>query len=171
MIVNIEVVKSCNDWNSFKEIVTKHYLKKVAATTVEHFKCFAGKKIQLSLLLTDDAYIKDLNFKFRNINKSTNVLSFPDDQINYQDIENIAWPSLIYLGDIAFSINTLIKEAEMFDFSILDHFTHLFVHSILHLLGFDHENDTDADAMESFEINILQSLNIPNPYLNKHYQL
>jgi probable rRNA maturation factor len=59
----------------------------------------------------------------------------------------------------------------MFDFNVLDHFTHLCVHSILHLLGFDHENDIDANTMESLEINILKNINITNPYLNKHYQL
>jgi probable rRNA maturation factor len=172
MTITIEIMKVNKDWNSYKDIITKSYLKKIADSTLANFKCFENKKIQISLLLSDDEQIKQLNAQFRGIDKATNVLSFPDTQINYQDIPDISWSEVIYLGDIAFSLTTLIAETKLFGIAnIADHFTHLFIHSILHLLGYDHENDIDADIMESLEIDILQKLNIPNPYINKHYQL
>jgi probable rRNA maturation factor len=71
----------------------------------------------------------------------------------------------MYLGDIAFSFETIFKEAKEKKLIFLDHFKHLLLHSILHLIGYDHNNDEETEIMQNIEINILQQLSIKSPYL------
>lgn len=107
---------------------------------------------EICVLLADDEKLHELNKTWRFIDKPTNVLSFPHDgggQI---------------LGDIAISLQTLQKEAIEQNKSLQDHFAHLLIHGILHLLGFDHINEDEAIEMETIEIELLESLNISNPY-------
>lgn len=170
MIIAIEVMKSCRKWNSYKDIVSTSYLKKLASHTLKNFECFAKKNIKISLLFTDDDEIALLNSRFRGKLAPTNVLSFPDKQLNCKELLSISWPYNIYLGDIAFSITALLNEAKDLNITPITHFAHLFIHSVLHLLGFDHESDEESKYMELYEIKTLEQLNIPNPYLNNNYQ-
>ena len=114
------------------------------------------KKFSISILFTGDTKINQLNKKFRKINSPTNVLSFPSipTTINTNN----------FLGDIVISSDTLIKEANNEKKIEEDHLIHLFIHGVLHLLGYDHETSYDAKIMETLEIKILKSLNINNPY-------
>ena len=112
---------------------------------------------EVNLLLTNDHNIAQLNSKFRNQDKATNVLSFPQHE-NICDIDGFA-------GDIAMSLETIEKEALDFEISFFDHCCHLFVHGALHLLGFDHQNEKEALDMENTEINVLHYFNITNPYI------
>ena len=96
-----------------------------------------------------------LNNAYRGKNKPTNVLSFPADM----DL-----PQAQVLGDLAICWPVVCAEAQAQQKSLQHHLNHLFVHGLLHLLGFDHEDDTEAKAMESLEIRILQRLHIANPY-------
>ena len=123
-------------------------------------------KFSISLLLTDDKKINHLNKKFRQINSPTNVLSFPTMPTNFNTNNFLCsnYSSSNFLGDIVMSSNTLIKEAKKEKKILEDHFTHLFIHGILHLLGYDHEKSNDAKIMEALEIKILKSLYISNPY-------
>ncbi len=105
----------------------------------------------LSLMLADDPFIAHLNAQFRGKAKPTNVLSFPDGENGY-------------LGDIAVSLDTIAREADTQHKIFDDHFTHMVVHGVLHLLGYDHEKEDEAEAMEALEINVLSALNIANPY-------
>lgn len=107
---------------------------------------------ELSVLLCSDPTIQELNAKWRGKDKPTNVLSFPNE------------PDGFLLGDIIVSLATTQKEAELENKSLHDHFTHLIVHGFLHLFGYDHENDSDAETMEQLETNILASLDIADPY-------
>lgn len=109
------------------------------------------KNAEVSIVLTDDAEIKKINRKYRNINKPTNVLSFElgDD---------------VLLGDIYISLDTVQREANIEKISVEDHCAHMVVHGMLHLLGYDHINDADADVMETKETKILKKLGIKNPY-------
>jgi len=111
---------------------------------------------EVSLVLTDDAEQRILNRDWRGIDKSTNVLSFPQ-------IEPFA-PVSGLLGDIILARETLSREAEEQGVSFDDHFTHLVVHGFLHLLGYDHMDDDEALAMESLETQILASLGVADPY-------
>lgn len=110
----------------------------------------------LSVLLTDDAAQRALNAQWRQMDKSTNVLSFPA-MDPFTPINGL-------IGDISMARETLERETGELDKSFTDHFTHLLVHGFLHCLGYDHENDADALVMEGLETQILASLGIDDPY-------
>ena len=111
---------------------------------------------ELSVVLTDDAEQQELNKQWRGIDKTTNVLSFPQ-------IEPFA-PVSGLLGDIILARETLVREAEEMGISFTAHFTHLVVHGFLHLLGYDHIEDDEAEEMEGLETEILAALGIADPY-------
>lgn len=113
---------------------------------------------ELSILLTDDAHIRALNAQWREKNKATNVLSFPAFPI----VKGGVIPPM--LGDIALAYETIASEAELDGKTFDHHLTHLVVHGALHLLGYDHENDGDAEEMEAAERRILARLAITDPY-------
>ena len=120
----------------------------------------AGAKLagpaELSILLTDDAHQRVLNRDWRKIDKSTNVLSFP--QIEpFTPLEGL-------VGDITLARETLAREAAEQGTPFADHFTHLVVHGFLHLLGYDHMTEAEALQMEGLETQILKSLGIADPY-------
>lgn len=123
-----------------------------------------SKDIVVSLLLADNETIRKLNKEYRGFDKATNVLSFAncDDEDFHRDIEVF---DEIELGGIAIAHETLAKEACDANISFLDHYTHLFIHGTLHLLGFDHEKDEEAEIMEGHEICLLKEFNINNPYM------
>jgi probable rRNA maturation factor len=112
---------------------------------------------EVGVVLTDDARIRDLNRTWLGNNKATNVLSFPaPDASPPSDTK--------FLGDVVFALETIRREAEdeqkLFD----SHLAHLAIHGALHLLGFDHASDQDAEVMEARERQILARLGIPDPY-------
>lgn len=111
---------------------------------------------ELSIVLLDDAEQQVLNRQWRQIDKPTNVLSFPQ-------IEPFA-PVLGILGDITLARETLDREAVEQGVSFVDHFTHLVVHGFLHILGYDHIDEQDALVMEGLETQILATLGIADPY-------
>ena len=116
---------------------------------------FAPATGEVSVLLTDDAGVRELNRQWRGIDKPTNVLSFPA----------AATAQHALLGDIVIAYETLARESEAQGAPFLHHLTHLTVHGFLHLMGYDHQNDSDAEAMEDLERAILARLKIPDPYL------
>ncbi|MBE6448516.1 MAG: rRNA maturation RNase YbeY [Alphaproteobacteria bacterium] len=119
--------------------------------------------LQVNLSLSNNNTVHKLNKEFRNIDKPTNVLSFAN--IDDPDFETyIQTEQSIELGDIIIAIETLEQEALSKNIPLQNHFCHLFTHGILHLLGFDHQDDLEAEEMETLEIQIMQQLNIPNPY-------
>jgi probable rRNA maturation factor len=108
----------------------------------------------LSLLLTDDAAVRELNRRFRQQDKPTNVLSFPAPQNPER-----------FLGDIALAFGVCAREAQDQGKPLAHHLQHLVAHGVLHLLGYDHETDAQADEMEGLERAVLAGLGIPDPYL------
>jgi len=118
------------------------------------------KKYYLSVLLTDDKGIKKINKKYKKINKSTNVLSFPQNDERFVTKKK----SKIILGDIVISLEKIIKESKSQNKQSSDHLTHMVIHSLLHLLGFNHEKLKDFKIMKKKEINILSKLSISSPY-------
>ena len=119
---------------------------------------------ELAVMLTDDAGIRTLNNNWRGIDKPTNVLSFPALQptgpISPDDAPRM-------LGDIAIAYETTRREADDEQKPFDHHLSHLAVHGFLHLIGYDHENDGDAEAMETLEREILAQLGIPDPYADR----
>jgi len=112
---------------------------------------------ELSLVLTDDASIRVVNRDHRGLDKPTNVLSFPQD-----DPDADAYGPL--LGDIVVAHETVVREAIDDDISFRAHFLHMIVHGFLHLVGYDHMNDDEAEEMEGLETAILARLGIADPY-------
>ncbi len=121
------------------------------------------KNILVSLCLSNDQTVQRLNKEFRNIDRPTNVLSFAalDDPDFAKDCKLF---DEIELGDIIIALETTQKEAVEKNISFADHYCHLLTHGLLHILGFDHRQDDEAEYMESFETNILQALSIADPY-------
>ena len=119
--------------------------------------------INIAFLLTSDEAVRALNRDFRGKDKPTNVLSFAtldDPDWQTQIVKNEPF----HLGDIAFALETLQRESAEQKKTLHDHFTHLTVHGILHLLRYDHEKDDEAETMEALEIKILDTLGIADPY-------
>src|SRR5437660_6746773 len=108
---------------------------------------------ELAVMLCDDAAMRDLNDRWRGRPEPTNVLSFP------------AAGRTGTLGDLAIAYETAAREAEAEGKPFADHLAHLAVHGFLHLAGYDHEADTEAEAMEQLEIAVLARLKVPNPYI------
>jgi probable rRNA maturation factor len=118
---------------------------------------------ELAVMLTDDSGIRTLNSNWRGIDKPTNVLSFPA----LQPAAGAPSDAPRMLGDIAIAYQTTRKEADDEAKPFDHHLSHLAVHGFLHLIGYDHENDDDAEAMESLETEILAQLGIPDPYADR----
>ena len=109
---------------------------------------------ELAVLLTNDASLRKLNREWRGIDKPTNVLSFPNPV-----------PKADMLGDIAIAYETLARECRSERKEFTHHLAHLAIHGFLHLMGYDHQSDSDAEAMEKLERDVLARLKIPDPYL------
>ena len=119
---------------------------------------------EIAVMLTDDAGIRTLNGNWRGIDKPTNVLSFPALQPTGPRGDDDA-PRM--LGDIAIAYETTRREADEEQKPFDHHLSHLTVHGFLHLIGYDHETDTDAEEMEALEQAILARLGIPDPYAER----
>ena len=165
---NLNISKSSPLWEDFLNL--NDISQNIADITFEHIKenedidfLNMDKPINLNLDLSDNTQVQQLNLDFRNKDKPTNVLSFANiDDDNFE--EDLKLFEEIELGDIILAFETLQQEASEKNISIEHHYSHLLIHGMLHLLGFDHIDDSEADYMEDFEINILKKLNINNPY-------
>jgi len=112
--------------------------------------------VELTIRIVDEEEIIDLNYRYRHKNGSTNVLSFPvevDVDFNYY-----------VLGDIVICAAVVELEAKQQNKELLSHWAHMVVHGILHLLGFDHENEVEAHKMENIEISLMKKLGFSSPY-------
>jgi probable rRNA maturation factor len=152
--LGIDIVVQSADWKQQPKAAAtlRRAIKGAAAATST-----AGG--ELAIVLTDDSAIRELNREWRGYDKATNVLSFPAKH----PAPGVGTP----LGDIVIAYQTAAREAEDEGKPFLDHLSHLAVHGFLHLLGYDHENDADAESMESLEIDILNRLNVPDPYAGR----
>jgi probable rRNA maturation factor len=119
------------------------------------------RTVELAVVLTSDTAIKRLNALYRGKNKPTDVLSFPA----WLGSEPAGDAREAVLGDVVVARATSARDAKAENKPLKEHLMHLVVHGVLHLLGYDHERDTDARAMERLEISILKDLGIANPYL------
>ncbi|WP_192709074.1 rRNA maturation RNase YbeY [Methylobacterium sp. OAE515] len=138
-------------------------LEALVARAVEAGLAIAPEKpdgpVAVSVLLTDDAAVQDLNRTWRGKDKPTNVLSFPAARQPRHD--EAATP----LGDVVLAYETLVRESAEQSKPLQNHLAHLLVHGTLHCLGQDHEiGEAEADAMEALEVAALATLGIPDPY-------
>lgn len=120
------------------------------------------QNMEISALLCGDERIADLNRSFRGKAVPTNVLSWPADEIAPEAAPVVTSDG--FLGDIAIARQTVETEALAQHLTVENHFAHLFAHGVLHLLGYDHETDADAEVMEGLESQAMKKMGIKDPY-------
>lgn len=120
----------------------------------------AGQEVHFGLRLSHDDEVHELNKTYRGKDKTTNILAFPLEVDDYsQHDENI-----FYAGDLIMALGVLERESQEQGKTVKDHFSHLLIHGVLHLYGFDHLDEAEAEEMEALEISILSKLGVSNPY-------
>ena len=155
MSASIEILTEASGWDAFEWLPVA--TQAAADATLAGAGVITAPDAEISVLLCDDARIQTLNAQWRSIDKPTNVLSFP--AADPDDLETAP-----LLGDIAIALETVMREAVSEHKAFRDHYLHLVVHGVLHLLGFDHEMDEEAEEMEDMERHILAGMGIADPY-------
>ena len=157
-LLEIDVSVNCPSWrDALPEADT---LGERAARAAYAAAGIGDEDAEASLVLAGDDFVQDLNRDYRGQDKPTNVLSFAN-------LDGEAGPESgppLLLGDVVIALETTVAEAEATGTSLSDHFCHLVVHGMLHLLGFDHQTDAQAERMERLESRILQEMGISDPY-------
>ena len=120
---------------------------------------------EISVRMTDDAEVQTLNRAYRGKDQPTNVLSFPLVQHDLLEGLTNSDDGEVLLGDIVLAAGVCASEAADKHVPVATHATHLIVHGLLHLLGYDHQGDTEAEAMEAIERSALASIGIADPYV------
>jgi probable rRNA maturation factor len=141
------------------------WYREVALRATETALSAAGLKpqdIEVSALLCSNDRIAELNGTFREKPMPTNVLSWPAHDATLENAPAV--PPDGFLGDIALARQTVETEALEQHLTVENHFAHLFAHGVLHLLGYDHETDADAEVMERLESQAMMAMGIKNPY-------
>jgi probable rRNA maturation factor len=159
---NVDLVVQSARWDGIEK-VNALLRRTVRAAAAE----LSTGGVELAIVLTDDSAIRLLNRHWRGIDKATNVLSFPTQdamQDGAQDTAEHACGQPPIIGDIVLAYETIAREARSQGKPFAHHLAHLAVHGFLHLNGYDHEQDDDADTMERLERTILRRLRVPDPY-------
>lgn len=151
MSVTIDVVVEYDGWSRI--LGAELIAHRAAAAAFEDAGISEG---EVSVMLSSDALVRELNKRFREKDQPTNVLSFPANTLDREGAR--------FFGDVALAHETLVREAADEGKNAEAHLTHLTVHGVLHLLGFDHDNERDAEKMESLETKILARLGFSDPY-------
>lgn len=142
--------------------------RRAVAAAVQHsaYAVFADQPVcyEIAVKLTDDAEVHDLNRSYRDKDRPTNVLSFPMVQPDLLETLDNTDDGEVLLGDIVLAEGVCAREAEEKGIPMTSHATHLIVHGTFHLLGYDHMDDMEAEAMEALEIQALASIGLPDPY-------
>ena len=155
-MIELDIMIEAGNWGRLEdaEALARKAAEAALAVTYE-----AEGDFEASVMLTDDARIQELNRTWRGKDKPTNVLSFPAP-------EQPGATGPRHLGDIALAYETLVRESEEESKELAHHFAHLIVHGVLHLLGYDHEVEAEAEIMEGLEVKALATLGIADPYRN-----
>ena len=147
------------DFQAPELVLKRAYIKKVIETALRYIDVNQDCEIGIACVDNDESH--KLNLEYRQKDKPTNVLSFPSD-IPEEVLPMLdAWP----MGDLVICIPVVLQEAIDQSKTPIEHFTHMLVHGVLHLMGYDHEpSEADAEEMEALEIKILAKLGFDNPY-------
>lgn len=150
--LEFELVTEAGDWSGLEP---GPLLTGIAAALGQRLPEACGLA---TIVLADDALVRDLNRKFRGKDSATNVLSFPSGEVPAPDSA---------LGDVVLAAGTVRREAAAEGKPLEHHFAHLATHGVLHLLGYDHHTDHDAVIMERLECEILSEVSVPDPYCDR----
>ena len=153
---HVDIIVEAPAWNAMRGV--KPALRRAISAAAKPMRLTQS---ELAIVLTDDAAIRELNRRWRGSDKATNVLSFPAHGL----VPPGSGPRP--LGDVVIAYETMAREAQEQGLPFTHHLTHLAVHGFLHLLGYDHESDTEAETMEQLERDILARLDVPDPYATR----
>ncbi len=153
--LTVVVVNEAGDWSAFA--ASERVIEEAAAALADHSSCRHTQGAEATVVLGDDALVRALNKTYRGKDKPTNVLSFP-----FQVPPGGARNGI--LGDVVLAVETVACEAAERGIPPAHHLQHLVIHGLLHLLGFEHETDFDAENMEQLETEILATLGVADPY-------
>lgn len=163
-LANCSIFVSCDE----KEDFGFNYISVIEKSIKEILNtmdCPKADKFELSIRLTNAEEIKNYNKIYRGKDAPTNVLSFEYDLED--DFEFEKENGFAYIGDIICAVPVVKQQAQDQNKTVENHFAHLFIHSVLHLFGFEHIEEKETEIMESLEIQILKKMQIDNPYLIK----
>jgi probable rRNA maturation factor len=155
--LRICIVQEQADWSGFDRPEEAIYA--AAAALASHAESVRVRGSEAGVVLANDAMVRQLNASYRGKDAATNVLSFP-----FQAPPGGVPDDMPYLGDVVLAAETIGREAAERGIEPTAHLQHLVVHGLLHLLGFDHADDAEAEQMEHLEAEILGTLGIANPY-------
>lgn len=147
-------------WNSAIDNC-EHFASTLSKAVFKHLRI--TNSTEISVLFTSDAAIQILNRDYRGKDKPTNVLSFAQNEDCDDPLFSIPGEPK-HIGDIILAYETIHREAEEQNKSLENHLSHMIIHGTLHLLGYDHEDDEEANIMQDLEIKILSGQGIKNPY-------
>ncbi len=153
---HLDIIVEAPAWNALRGVKPALRRAIMAAATPMRLD-----ETELAVVLTDDAAIRKLNRRWRGRDKPTNVLSFPAQA----SVPPGSGPRP--LGDVVIAYETMAREAQEQGLPLTHHLAHLAVHGFLHLLGYDHESDTEAETMERLEREILARIDVPDPYATR----
>jgi probable rRNA maturation factor len=142
-------------------------IKTTLRRAVAEAACATTKEGEIAIVLTDDAAIRTLNRDWRQKDQPTNVLSFPAAATFPPPVGKGSGRAPHHLGDIVIAYQTTAREAKAERKPFEHHVAHLAVHGFLHLIGYDHESETQARAMERLEIVVLARMGVPSPYVGR----
>lgn len=141
-----------SDFQQWADMALRHAGKKDGSTPAQ--------AVEITVRVVDENESRELNHEYRGKDKATNVLSFPSDLPDFLRAQLDVLP----LGDLVICAPVVVAEAAEQHKDVREHWAHLTIHGVLHLLGFDHIDDDEAEVMEAMEISALQQLGISNPY-------
>lgn len=153
--LSLTIVREGGDWSAFTD--ADAIIADAAAALARHPRCWRAQGADVTVVLGNDTLLRSLNATYRHQDKPTNVLSFPF----------LAPPGAgphKLLGDVVLAAETIAREAAVNGVSRTEHLQHLVIHGLLHLLGFEHDTDAEAEEMEALEIAVLAELGVANPY-------
>ncbi len=161
----IEISVQYPEWEKLGDIY--NIIKLTAKTALNSAilpKICIDRDLEISVVLANDDLVQILNREYRQKDKPTNILTFAT-----LDSEEIPTSGVLNLGDIILSYETMERESQEKGTFMLDHIKHLTVHGVLHLLGYDHQTEDEANDMETLEIRILEQLGVQNPYTEMNF--
>jgi probable rRNA maturation factor len=159
----IEIASPCAAWRDLcpaAEDVARAAARRALTRGMAGSGIAPRMAIELTVSLADDAVQQQLNRDWRGVDRPTNVLAFPA----WEPGTPLPPGAPLLLGDVVLAFETVAREADEQGKPLADHLSHLIVHGVLHLLGYDHATETEAAAMESLETSILVQLGVPDPY-------
>ncbi len=161
----VAILGEAGDWSAFAS--REAAILEAAAALARHPGCARARGAEACVVLADDALVRSLNREYRGKDASTNVLSFAFQRSagfprSFDIGHGAAEPR--HLGDVVLAAETVGREACAQGTPPEHHLQHLVVHGLLHLLGFDHDTDAQAEVMERLEVQILATIGVPDPY-------